>query len=216
MGINELPVTTSTLLDLLRAPTAVGTGEGESAWSELDARYRPVLVGFADELGRAGGGSGWSRADAEDAAQWTLAELLKSLRTGGYARDKGRLRSWIMGIARNRVRMIRRSMARRNAALVADAAPAPDEDATLDAIWDREQERAVLTRAMAIVAGRVTPETMNLFNLVTIRGLTEAAAECGVGVEKVYVAKTHVTQALRETPAALRGAPGCTRSRHGR
>jgi DNA-directed RNA polymerase specialized sigma24 family protein len=156
MGTHNLPMTTSTLLDLLRSPAAGGPGEGESAWAELDARYRPVLIGFADALGRAGGGAGcggWSRADAEDAAQWTLAELLKSLRAGVYAREKGRLRSWIMGIARNRVRMIKRSMARRNAVVYADAACTPDQDdATLDAIWTREQERAV--RARVVVQGR--------------------------------------------------------------
>jgi DNA-directed RNA polymerase specialized sigma24 family protein len=209
VGTHNLPMTTSTLLDLLRSPAAGGPGEGESAWAELDARYRPVLIGFADALGRAGGGAGcggWSRADAEDAAQWTLAELLKSLRAGVHAREKGRLRSWIMGIARNRVRMIKRSMARRNAVVYADAACTPDQDdATLDAIWTREQERAVLAIAMSIVAERVSPETMRLFELVTIRGLTAeaAASECGVAVEKVYVAKNRVTRALRETATAL-------------
>jgi RNA polymerase sigma factor (sigma-70 family) len=209
-GTNDLPMTTSTLLDLLRTPGA-GVGKnsaGETAWAEMDARYRPVLIGFADALGRLGG-AGWSRADAEDAAQWTLAELARSLRGGedggGYARGRGRLRAWIMGIARNRVRMIRRSMSRRNARHVAEPARAEPDDAAAADLWDREQDRAVLERALTIVAGSVSAETMRIFELAVVRGMdaNAVARECGVEVEKVYVTKTRVTRSIRETAKTL-------------
>lgn len=201
----DLPLTTTQLLDRLKGGTfSSGAGEGAGAWAEVDARYRPVLIGFTRSLGL-------GEADAEDAAQWTLAELSRALRHGQYERGKGRLRSWIMGIARNRVLMIQRAARRREARqTLGDVEagawpPTPPDDETMSAAWDRELERAVFTKAWELVRSRFEPGTIRAFELVAMRGLAAdvVAAECGVTAEQVYVAKSRVTKALRELTAEL-------------
>ncbi|QOI99211.1 MAG: sigma-70 family RNA polymerase sigma factor [Phycisphaeraceae bacterium] len=198
----DLPLTTTLLLDRLRR-----TWEGgESAWAEIDARYRPVLIGFTRSLGL-------SEADAEDAAQWTLAEFSRGLRGGQYERGKGRLRSWVMGIARHRVEMIRRSVGRRpeNKKVGGSGGVSPIEEREtpdaegMEAIWDREVERAVFEEAWRRVQGRFAPESLRAFELVAMRGASSAAAaaECGMNFEALYMAKSRVTKALREIAADL-------------
>src|SRR5882672_6361039 len=75
-------------------------------WREFDDRYRPVLQAFARRLGLAD-------EDADEIAQDVLARFVERYRAGEYDRERGRLRSWIFGIARTRVADWRRSRARR-------------------------------------------------------------------------------------------------------
>jgi RNA polymerase sigma-70 factor (ECF subfamily) len=197
----DLPLTTTKLLDRLRACAAGGVSvDADTAWSEIDARYRPVLLGFTRSLGL-------SQSDAEDAAQWALAELSRALSQDQYERGKGRLRSWVMGIARHRVQMTKRAAARRRESPVSDPTPlieTPD-DATLSGIWDREMERAIFAEAWRLVQPRFAPATLRAFELVAMReSPVEAAAhECGMSVESVYVAKSRVTKALKEFATEL-------------
>ena len=197
----DLPLTTTKLLDRLRAIAVEGASvDTHAAWAEIDARYRPVLLGFTRSLGL-------SQSDAEDAAQWTLAELSRALSEGQYERGKGRLRSWVMGIARHRVQMTKRAAARRRESPVPDPTPIVEtpDDATLSGIWDREMERAVFAQAWQLVQTRFAPATLRAFELVAMReSAAEAAAdECGMSVESVYVAKSRVTKALKELATEL-------------
>lgn len=207
----DLPLTTTKLLDCLRSPaatpSAIDNGElhdSGSAWKEIDDRYRPVLIGLTRSLGL-------SQADAEDAAQWTLAEFARGLREGDYQRGKGRLRSWVMGIARHRAQMIKRASARRVRSPQDGPgqvhAPLPDvpDEASLDALWEREVERAVFAQAWQLAQLRFTPATLRAFELVAMRGVpVEAAArECQMSVESVYVSKSRVTRGLKELATEL-------------
>jgi DNA-directed RNA polymerase specialized sigma24 family protein len=161
--MSDLPVTTTVLLERL------SQGDGLSAWTEIDTRYRPVLRGFARALGLA-------EADAEDAAQWTLAEFARLMRAGEYQRERGRLRSWVMGIARHRVQMLKRSAARRRGAEAAAGGGAPQDlpdERTLSEVWDRETQRAVFERAWERVrsSGRSSEASLRVFELVVLRGM---------------------------------------------
>ena len=90
MSVSMHTTTTTQLLEALFGP-----GE-EAVWREFDARYRPIIFAFARELGVAA-------EDAADVAQQTLTEFLRDYRAGKYDRRRGRLRAWIIGIARHRV-----------------------------------------------------------------------------------------------------------------
>ena len=61
----------------------------DACWSEFFGRYQPLLVGFGHKLGL-------SETDAQDAAQETLMAFVSTYREGGYDRQKGRLRTWLM------------------------------------------------------------------------------------------------------------------------
>lgn len=186
---DALPKTTTVLLEQLRNETDADT------WQEFVHRYQPVLVGFAHRLGL-------SEADAADAAQGTLAEFLIAYRAGKYIRGRGRLSSWIIGIARHRIESLRRDKAR-HAAWCGDSGMMDLRDsASMTQIWDREQRQAILNEAMRRLraSSRFAESTVRAFELVALRGITpEAAAlECGITVDDVYLARHRVTNKLRE------------------
>jgi RNA polymerase sigma-70 factor (ECF subfamily) len=193
-----LPITTTLLLDSLRDESR------PEGWEQFSARYWPVLAGFARKLGL-------SEADAADAAQWTLMEFLREFRAGRYERARGRLSSFVVGIARNRILTLRRQARRGSAGsgggskdgpAPGDSADQLPDDATMTDMWENERRRAILEDAVAQLRGssRLSPSTFRAFELVALRGVpaTEAAAQSGLSVEEVYVARSRCTKRLRE------------------
>lgn len=185
--------TTTSLLRSLHDPSQ------DAVWAEFDARFRPVLMAFAQRLGV-------PSAEAEDLAQQTLVEFLVSYRSGGYDRSRGRLSSWIIAIARNLILDRREAAARRPDRATLDSEGVALELGRLLAAWDEEEARLIVARAMEILrAGRTTNMTMQAFELVAIRGVPadEAARECGMTVDEVYTAKNRVAKRLRSIVARL-------------
>jgi RNA polymerase sigma-70 factor (ECF subfamily) len=188
--------TTTVLLDSLKDPAQAGV------WNEFDARFRPLLTAFATRLGL-------ERADAEDVAQEILVEFVAAYRAGRYDRTRGRLSSWILSIAHHKIadrhRADRRRPGRRgDSALINLCNPM-----SLAAIWEQEQQRLVLGRAMEVLRyGRTAEPTLHAFELVALRGVpAEAAArECGMTVDEVYTAKHRVTRRLRDIVEELTAA----------
>lgn len=183
--------TTTKLLDALH-------DEGnEPVWMQFDARYRPVIAALARRLGL-------DPTDAEEVAQQTLSEFVKAYRDGRYDRNKGRLSSWILGIARNSSLQVMRG--RRRAAGSADQ-PEFAEESALRPIWDQERDREILMRALAMLRDESTadPKTLEAFELTALRGVpaAETAAQCGMSVEQVYVAKSRLTKKLRGLVEAM-------------
>jgi RNA polymerase sigma factor (sigma-70 family) len=178
--------TTTQLLDALREPT------NEPAWKQIDARYRPVIAGLARRLGL--------HADAaEEAAQHTLTEFVKAYREGRYDRTKGRLSSWILGIAHHSALKVMRD-GKREGSKGGSLSHVADEP-SLRSIWDQERDRSIVARALAILRDEsgVDDRTLEAFELVALRGVPaqEAASQCSMSVEQVYVCKTRVTKRLR-------------------
>lgn len=179
--------TTTRLLDALHEP------DNEPAWVHLDHRYRPVVAGLARRLGL-------SNADAEEVAQQTLSEFVRMYREGRYDRGKGRLSSWILGIAHHTSIRILRQRRRESGASDSTIAETPDET-SLRTIWDDERDRAILGKALSIVRDEssVDDRTLLAFELVVLRGVpsAEAARQASMSVDQVYVAKSRVTRQLR-------------------
>lgn len=178
-------ITTTRMLDSLKESMAGDT------WRDFDARYRPILMGIARH-------SGLTEAEAEDASQQALVEFARDLRAGSYERGKGRLRAWLMGIARHRITdALRARKSHRGDSAISDA---PD-DAVITNAWDTEQRRLILDEALSRLKreSRTADRTMRAFELAAMRGMpAEAvAAECSMTVDDVYVAKNRVTGRLR-------------------
>jgi DNA-directed RNA polymerase specialized sigma24 family protein len=179
--------TTTVLLESLKDP-----GQ-DVVWRDFDARFRPLLTAFVVRLGL-------DASEAEDVAQETLVEFVCAYRDGKYDRSRGRLSSWIIAIAQNRTARRRLAIGRAadqrgNSALVDLSDPA-----RLSAVWEDEQRRLIIARAMELLrAGRTAESTLRAFELVAIRGVpaAEVAAQCGMTVGEVYTAKNRVTRRLR-------------------
>ncbi len=188
--------TTTQLLDALRTPG------NEPAWEQLDARYRPIIASLARRLGL-------SASEAEDAAQQTLAEFVRVYRDGRYERGKGRLSSWILGIARNTTLSALRERAGRGAAQLHALDKAPD-DSVVRAIWDEERDREIVLRAVELLRddSSIEDRTLRAFELVALRGVpaSEAGAQCGMTADQVYVARSRMTRRLRDRVRQLTDA----------
>ncbi|MCC6907029.1 MAG: sigma-70 family RNA polymerase sigma factor [Phycisphaerales bacterium] len=163
-------------------------------WSQFDARYRPIILGVVLRLGL-------RPEDAADVAQQVLFEFVRDYRLGKYNRDKGRLRSWIAGIARNRAIDLlnaerRARIGRGESAIVA----LPDQH-TFDQAWTAEERRAVLNEAKRRLREHSGHDeaTIRAFEMVVERKIPAetAAAECGLSIASVYQAKARIAEKLR-------------------
>ena len=122
----DLSLTTSALLEGLCGPN------NDAAWAGLDNRYRPILIATARRFGL-------SDSDAHDIAQETMARVLLGVREGKYDRAKGRLRTWILTIARHRiVDLHRKRNVRKEARGVSAVVELPEEE-TVESCWSAEE-----------------------------------------------------------------------------
>ncbi len=195
----DAPPSVATCTELLQGLRV----QDEAAWSRFVERYRPVVLGWAER-------AGLSRDDAEDVTQSALADFTRAYREGRYDRDQGRLRAWLLGIARNE--LARWWRARPDRELPAGAAattggvlaslPSPDEQ---QALWEGEWRSAVLSEAMDAIRREVQPSTWRAFELfaLEIRPAHEVAAELELSENAVYGAKRRVLQRLREVLPVL-------------
>lgn len=186
--------TTSALLEALK------DCEDQAVWSELDGRYRPVVIGLARKLGL-------SHSDAEDVAQEVLSRLVAAYRQGKYDRGRGRLRTWIVSIARNCVMDAHRARAARRvrqSESVISGIPSKD---TFARLWDEEHRAVLFNRAMSELRSttRMDERTLRAFEAVGLRGESAAdvAKALGMGINSVYAAKSRCTKELREIVARL-------------
>jgi RNA polymerase sigma-70 factor (ECF subfamily) len=190
--------TTSTATQLL---CELHDPENASAWRAFDARYRPIVFALARRLGL-------GQEDAADVAQQALTEFVVAYRAGRYHRERGRLRSWVIAIAKHRaVDSLRRRG--REAGWRGDSmlAQVPDDE-VLEGVWDSELERHILGMAMQEFRDqdRLHAETWRAFELVALEGRppAEVAEACGKSVAEIYRIKNRITRRLREIVDRIR------------
>lgn len=177
--------------------------QNEAAWREFHERYTPTIVAFAQRLGL-------SADDAADVAQETLSKFLTEYRAGKYDRSRGRLRSWIVGIARWRVADLRRARAGRREIqddLAVDELP---DDESLTRLWEQEHRATLLRNALAELRenSRFGASTLEAFERYVLEQQPPAdvAARLGISVADVYMAKNRVAERLREIILRLEAA----------
>ncbi|QEL16263.1 RNA polymerase sigma factor [Limnoglobus roseus] len=182
--------TSSGLLERLRHPHATRD------WDRFVDLYAPLLFAWADRLGV-------PRQDAADLVQDVFATLVEKLPTFEYDPAKS-FRTWLKAVLHNRLRAWRRkgAGARRvgGDSAVADlpAAGGPDLDAA-------EYHAHLARRALDVMRADFTPDTWTACWEVVVNGRSAAAvaADLGLTVNAVYLAKARVLRRLREELAGL-------------
>ena len=186
--------TTTQLLESLQDPS------NEGIWQEFDDRFRPVLEAFARSLGLVD-------EDAAEVAQLTLVQFSADYRAGSYDRTRGRLSSWMLGIARNRIADLGRVRQKQRLNRGESALVALPDDATMTQAWETARRRVIFARALDVLRNdsRMGDRTIKAFELCAIRNAPPetAAQECGMTVAEVYVAKNRAIKKLREIVAEL-------------
>jgi RNA polymerase sigma-70 factor (ECF subfamily) len=184
----DLSVTTSALLQGLHE------SGNEAAWRALDDRYRPILVATGRRFGL-------NEADAMEVAQETMLRVLEGCRNERYDRSKGKLRTWILTIARHRmIDLHRRRGVRREADGVSAIMEQPDA-AMLDTCWQSEERAAVLRQAMERLdsSSKAAPSTIEAFRLHVLQGMPAQAVadQLNMSLNDVYLAKSRTTKRLK-------------------
>lgn len=165
------------------------------AWSSFDRLYRPILLGFLRR-------SGLTENDAADIAQETLLCFVRDYRAGKYRRASGRLRSWLIGIARCRLADQRRAAMRRGAMRGESVMSAiPDDDSDAGTLWEQEQRRVVFQQAVSELreTSRFDDRTIRAFERVVLlrEPVERVADELGLTPQEIYNAKNRIVDRLR-------------------
>jgi DNA-directed RNA polymerase specialized sigma24 family protein len=192
-------ITTSILLDQLKEGADV-------AWAPFCERFRQPVVALALKLG-------CERELADDVAQETMLAFLEGLRGGTYERGRGRLSSWLFGIAGFKARQARDAHARRareRGAGEAEALATPDPRAetALLAMWNETWASTMLDHCLGQIRGEVGEGTFRAFAMVVLekRAPADAAAALGITRNAVFIAKHRVLKRLRALRSELEDA----------
>ena len=176
--MTDLPQTRLSLLVRLRDPADA------EAWRTFIDVYAPTVFAFARR-------NGLQAADASDITQEVCRNVSSAMRSFQYDADRGRFRGWLFSVVRNRLKMFRRTQARkpRGGALIEDV---PDDSAA--ETWDLECRRRLFAWACERVKPNVTPATWSAFWRTAVDGASgEAVAkETGLSPAAVYLAKGRV------------------------
>lgn len=197
MGSIRPLVTTTLLLEQLK------NSRNEDAWQEFDDRFRGVILAAARRLGL-------DQADAADVAQDTILQSIRDYQAGRYDRSRGRLSSWIVTIAHNRITdALRKRQVRQGDTGGTALLQLPAASQVADT-WDETMRESIFQRALDLVRdeGRLGERTLRAFEMFALRGVpAEAVAvECEMTTDQVYVAKNRAARRLREMVERLSAA----------
>ena len=183
-------VTTTQVLEDLRQ-------RGDSAaWERLDGHFHAMVVRFARH-------AGLSAADAEDAAQETMLAFVKAFREGKYAREKGRLRDWLFGVAKRVTFSMRNRLPKER--LIGEKTGTSfwdrlEDDGSIERSWDDEWRKVVLNICLEQARREMDRGVFRAFELYALeeKPVVEVADELRMSRNAVYIAKSRVLARLRE------------------
>ena len=170
-----------------------------SAWEELDARCRPIMLGVCRRMGL-------PQAEAEDAVQAAMVNFYEAYRSGKYDRSRGRLSGFIVTILRSRALDLRRRAHRRQEVNASLDAFEQVGEVELEQIWLDERHGQILREAIEELEDSGADRRMlTAFELYGLRGvdISEVTARLGMSREEVYNAKYRITRRLQPIVARL-------------
>jgi len=196
--------TGTTLHVLLRDPA------NPQGWNAFVARYGTRIYAWCRRWGL-------QDADAQNVTQDVLAKLVQALRKCAYDPNKGSFRGWLKTVAHHAWRDYLEGQRRPGAgsgethALDGLASPGASDD--LARGLDEEFERELLEEAQSRVQLRVSPRDWTIFRALAIEGRSgaEVAAELGMKVAAVFVAKGRVQKKLQTEVRRLEGSAAVDR-----
>lgn len=193
-------VTTTLMLDRLDA------GQ-DAAWDEFVTYFRDPVRRFALRLGL-------PEASADDVVQESMVAFLRAFRAGRYDRDRGRLSSWLFGIAYREAARTKRDAARAvptpggvGGGRLADDRPDERADDLARRTWDETWERFVFDRCLERLRGELSETAYRAFEMTTLRSVppTEVARQLGMTRNAVFIAKHRALRRVGQLRAEFEG-----------
>jgi RNA polymerase sigma-70 factor (ECF subfamily) len=190
------PHTSHSLLERARDPTDA------ASWRKLTDLYTPLIRRWARTYVA-------QPADADDVVQDVLAVLVRELPHFEHSNNPGAFRAWLRSITVNRLRVHWRKChpAAGGNAITEQLLQLEDPSSSLSRAWDEEHDRHVLTTLLDAIRLEFQPATWRAFESTVRDGkpAAEAAAELGLSVNAVLIAKSRVLKRLREKSGGLVG-----------
>jgi RNA polymerase sigma-70 factor (ECF subfamily) len=189
-----MDTTSASLLVRLRQP------EDRAAWNRFVELYTPLLYHWA----RA---AGLQESDAADLVQEVFVLLLRKLPDFSYNRQRS-FRAWLRTVTlnkwRERCRRATVPTAEDHGVAIETVADAEDGVAQL---WEAEYKQFLFRQALQIMQSDFQPHTWKACWEVVVEGRSAAdvAAEFGLSVAAVHMAKFRVLCRLREELDGLLG-----------
>jgi RNA polymerase sigma-70 factor (ECF subfamily) len=167
------------------------------AWNELVEIYAPLVYRLARS-------HGVQDADAADLTQEVLLTVVRTADRFHYDPARGTFRGWLFTVARNHLKhwaaVQKREMPgsggdREQRALEEQPAPAEEIDR-----WDHDYRQRLFEWAAEKVRGEFRPFTWQAFwqTAVDHREVAAVAAELGLSVGAVYIARSRVVARIKE------------------
>jgi RNA polymerase sigma-70 factor (ECF subfamily) len=145
-------------------------------------------------------------AEADDLAQEVLVVLIRELSSFERRRD-GSFRAWLRKITLNRIRTHQKRQRHRPVTGADDDLLAQLEDPASDLSqqWDRDHDKHVFRKLLALVQGDFEASTWDAFTRFALDGrpAAQVAEELGMSESAVMQAKFRVLKRLREEAGEL-------------
>lgn len=189
--------TSASLLDRVRR------NPRDEAWERLVAIYSPLIRTWLRREVQV------DAHDADDIAQEVLAVVLR--RIPEFERQRtGSFRAWLKAITINCLRRSFRDQ-RQRAAGTGDSQvqdllnQLEDPQSQISSLWDREHDEFVMKQLLQMIRPQFAPKTWQAFERVALEGVSPAdvAAELGMTVNAVFIARSRVMARLRQEADGL-------------
>ncbi len=188
--------TSVSLLDRLRAAEP-----DDAEWRRLAEIYQPLIRRW---IGRVPGFGD----DVADLTQEVFLVMVRGM-SGFERKREGSFRAWVRGITVNVLRNYRRRQFRKPALVVEpcdaflDGLAAPGSELARE--WDLDHDRHIFQQLQKVVQPAFAPQTWEAFRRFAIEGVPveQVAAELGLTVNAVTLAKSRILNRLREEAGEL-------------
>jgi RNA polymerase sigma factor (sigma-70 family) len=175
----------------------------DASWRRLLELYRPLLHAWLRRYAV-------QDQDADDLVQEVLTTLVTELPKFRYDRERGAFRGWLRTILVNRLRGFWRKRQNRPIAtgdtnFVGVLDQLQDPHSELSRRWDEEHDRFIAGRLLERLQPDFEAATWQAFRRVVFDGAAprDVAAELGITVNAVFIAKSRVLQRLRSEMRGL-------------
>src|SRR5438034_6658570 len=170
-----------------------------ASWQRLVELYTPLIRGWLRRH------ADLHAADSDDLVQDVLAVVVRKLPDFERQPRTGAFRRWLRNITVNVLRDFWRAQRLRPRA-TGDSdfqqvlAQLEDPQSGLSHLWDQEQDKHVTRRLLEMIRPRFEARTWQAFQRVALDGASpdETAAELGLTVNAVFIAKSRVLALLRQ------------------
>lgn len=181
--------------------------EDRKHWQEFFDTYWKLIFSAARK-------SGLTETEAQEVVQETVITVAKKVGQLKYDPARGSFKGWLLHITRWRIadqfRKRQPGEDRRrfadNTRITATMERLPDPAGVdLDALWEKEWQENLLAAAMQRVKKKVEAKQFQIFDCYVRKEwpAQKVAAELGVSIGQVYLARHRVTAALKKEIRAL-------------